>query len=115
MNQEWCEPYLLVYSDKGDRLEDVKETQAVVSWGQQLKITLWTVGGPINILGTTLSRYVFPLVIEKPSYVLPSLPQFLAQFFLLALLADLGLSTSRKRGRGRRGICAIPSTPCTTR
>merc|ERR1711991_97016 len=91
IRQPWCRPYLIVYSDDGQRAADVAKTQAKVSWGEQVRLSLWTVGGPLNLLGAAVVRYVFPVFIPEPTTLLPSLGAFLAQFFLLALLADPGL------------------------
>ena len=48
------------------------------------------ISGPSNLIGVALLRYVFPVVMPH-STTIPSLMSFLIQFFLLALLADLGL------------------------
>lgn len=86
-----CQRYLIVYSDSGNRQEDLKETQNKVSRVEQRNLSIWSVSGPQNIVGVIAARFVFPLVVPEPQTLLPPLGAFLAQFVLLALLADLGL------------------------
>jgi hypothetical protein len=76
--------------DDGDRFKDVADTQAKVPWLRQLKSSLWHVCGPANIVAVVFLRYFFSFLMP-PSRLVPTLPMFLIQFVLLALLADLGL------------------------
>ena len=91
VRQPWAQSSLIVYSDEGNRLQDVAKTQSVVSAEEQRNTTLWTVAGPTNILSAIAVRYIFPLVVPEPTTLLPSLVQFLCHFVLLALIADFGL------------------------
>ena len=92
IKQPFARKYLLVYSEseKADRLKDLEETRSKVSLITQAKDSFWHVAGPTNLIAVVFTRLFFPYIMRDDS-VLPSFPSFLAQFFLLAVWADLGL------------------------
>ena len=89
--QPWADTYFIVYGREGDRRKEQQKTQSVVSWWNQLKLTTWTVAGPLNILSAVFNAYVFPLVVPAPKTLLPTWQEFFLHFLFLALVADFGL------------------------
>jgi sterol desaturase/sphingolipid hydroxylase (fatty acid hydroxylase superfamily) len=81
---------LVVYSESGDRVKEIAETQARVSFWRQIKSSLWHVAGPMNIIGG-LVLSVFLSWWAPHTEQVPHWAAFLTQFILLALVADFGL------------------------
>jgi hypothetical protein len=57
VTQQWARCWLLVYSDSGDRIKDIAETQSNVSWWKQTKNSLWHVAGPSNLVAVVALRF----------------------------------------------------------
>lgn len=61
ITQPWSKRYLIVYSEGGDRLKDLAESRAKISWKIQMQRTLRVELSNI-VAGTIALRYLFPYV-----------------------------------------------------
>ncbi len=142
IRQPWAQSAFIVYTEDGDRLKDLADTRSKIAWEAQVaacashrrvrqrRRSLWIVSGPINIVGVSVIRYVFPLIVGPPRSLLPPLWQFALHFVLLALIADLGLywghrlvalcmravlcSQLRRQGSSTVRAHSVPSTATLT-
>lgn len=96
--------YLLTYSSRETRVDEVKKTQAVVPWSAQFWGTLKQIAGPSNLVGAVGQRFLWdwlrPAADNAP---LPSLLDHCVDFYLLMLLADLFLYIGHRAQHGELG------------
>lgn len=90
VRQPWSRTSRIVYTEGGDRANDVAATHAVVPWWKQTRNSLWHVCGPSNLVGVVVLRFLGPWAMPHAQQT-PHVLAFMAQFLLLALFADLFL------------------------
>eukprot|EP00759_Apiculatamorpha_spiralis_P003974 PhF_6_TR12255/c0_g1_i1/m.19419 len=84
--------YMIVYGkDKKPRNEWIAQTQQKVPFTTQLRSSMISVWGPLNLLSATVNAYLFDFVVGPPDTVFPSLTTFAVQICLMALVADFFL------------------------
>lgn len=110
IRQNWCAPYLLVYTSKENRRQKLEEMYSSkgLSFLEQLSSALWQVAGPLNAFGCVFNGYVFPMVIPKHSTMFPEWKAFFVDFVLLALVADFALYWGHRIQHGK--CFKIPSS-----